>query len=408
MIPVVLFALVTVLILVAIVAVAFGGLGGGGGARRGRTSPAAPAVVTGDAFYVPPKRMPAAAPGTLIRSSPLPAPAGARGWKVLYHSRALDGRDIAVSGVVYAPTGRTPTKGRNVVSWAHGTTGVADVCAPSRFLDPAPGIPGLASYLRAGDVVAATDYEGLGTPGIHPYLVGASEGRGVLDVARAAQELRAAHASDRVVVDGHSQGGHAALFAGEIAAKYAPDLHLLGISAGAPVTDVVAFLDSSRVLDGFKGFPVLAAAGYHAVYPHAPLDALFSPAAVEHIGDANQQCDLNSQFAGADYPVLVASAVRVAPWAGLFRRNSPGHHRSKIPILIWQGESDPLVPAAKTAKYVRRVCALGDSITAYIYANADHSSVLTAARTDVEHWIAARFAGRPTRGCKTVHRSSAT
>ena len=188
----------------------------------------------------------------------------------------------------------------------------------------------------------ATDYEGLGTPGIHPYLVGASEGRGVLDVARAAQALRAAHASDRVVVDGHSQGGHAALFAGEIAAKYAPDLHLLGISAGAPVTDVAAFLDSSRVLDGFKGFPVLAAAGYHAVYPHAPLDALFSAEAVE------------------------------------------------------------------TAKYVRHACALGDSVTAYIYANADHSSVLSAARTDVEHWIAARFAGRPTRGCKTVHRSSAT
>ena len=49
-------------------------------------------VPTGDAFYVPPKPLAKAKPGTIIRSTPIAAPAGARAWKILYHSRAVDGQ----------------------------------------------------------------------------------------------------------------------------------------------------------------------------------------------------------------------------------------------------------------------------------------------------------------------------
>ena len=119
--------------------------------------------------------------------------------EVLYHSRAVDGHDIAVSGVVVAPTGKAPRGGRVVVTWAHGGVGLADVAhlrsrPTSRPARPAfasatrdPLIPMLQTFLDAGYVVAATDYEGLGTPGLHPILVGESEGRGVLDAARAAR-----------------------------------------------------------------------------------------------------------------------------------------------------------------------------------------------------------------------------
>jgi hypothetical protein len=55
--------------------------------------------------------LPHAAPGTVIRTAPYRAFKGARGWKVLYHSRALDGRDIAVSGVVVSPDGTAPSGG---------------------------------------------------------------------------------------------------------------------------------------------------------------------------------------------------------------------------------------------------------------------------------------------------------
>jgi hypothetical protein len=138
--------------------------------------------------------------------------------------------------MVAAPAEAAPGDGRDIVSWAHGLTGLQDRCAPSRgfrffghdFYELAPDIVG------EGYVGVATDYEGLGTPGMHPYLVGASEGRGVLDIVKAAQQIEEAGASDRVVVWGLSQGGHSALFAGEIAPSWAPELEVLGVAATAP------------------------------------------------------------------------------------------------------------------------------------------------------------------------------
>src|SRR5690606_37645715 len=98
--------------------------------------------------------------------------------------------------------------------------------------------PGINEMLSRGFIIAATDYPGLGTVGPHPYLVGVSEGRAVIDSVRAARELREAHAGDRFVVWGHSQGGQAALFTGELSASYAPELKLLGVAAAAPATDL--------------------------------------------------------------------------------------------------------------------------------------------------------------------------
>ena len=139
------------------------------------------------AFYAPPQPLPAGAPGSLIRTEKVTGvpgvPAGATVWRILFHSRSIYDHDIAESGYVVVPSGKAPAGGRPILSWAHGTTGFAGICAPSLFTSQGGVgpylVPGLADYLRAGFVVAATDYEGLGTPGIHPYLLGESEGRGV-------------------------------------------------------------------------------------------------------------------------------------------------------------------------------------------------------------------------------------
>ena len=56
--------------------------------------------------------------------------------------------------------------------------------------------------MAAGSIVAATDYEGMGTPGPHPYLVGISEGRSGLDAALAARQIPGAEAGDRLGVMG--------------------------------------------------------------------------------------------------------------------------------------------------------------------------------------------------------------
>ena len=133
----------------------------------------------GAAFYTPPSPIPGKRHGDLIWS---------RGKLVLFRSNAVSGAPIAVSGTVALPKGKAPKGGWPVITWAHGTTGIADQCAPSRLNVPATS-PLQDRWLKAGYAVVNTDYEGLGTPGVHPYLIGTSEGRGVLDIVRAAQQL---------------------------------------------------------------------------------------------------------------------------------------------------------------------------------------------------------------------------
>lgn len=363
---------------------------------------AAPAVPRkgpdGDAFYRP-GRVKSGRPGDVIWATPIISPAGSRAWKVLYHSQAVDGRDVAVSGVVIAPTGKTPAGGRPVVSWAHGTHGLADVCAPSRALDTTYRIPGVKDLLRTGDVVVATDYEGLGTPGEHPYLVGQSEARGVLDIVRAAQQLPGVDASpSKVLVYGHSQGGQAALFAGQIAPTYAPELHLLGITAVAPVTDVTAMLPAATTVSPLLAYVVMASVGFKAAYPQIDLTHVLTPATMAGLGVVDQKCsddlvDLYAQETPGQ--VLVASPAADPVFASLLARDVAGQVPTAAPMLVVQGDKDLLVNKSITDGFVRRVCAGGDHVDYRVYPGQDHVGARDASVKDVQAWMAARVAGVP-------------
>ena len=147
---------------------------------------------------------------------------------LLYRSTAVDGSTVAVSGDVAVPKGKAPKGGWPVISWAHGTVGIADACAPSKVGTQANyDSPLLNSWLKAGYAVVRTDYEGLGTPGPHPYLIGVSEGRSTLDMVRAARKLNPDIGS-KLVIAGHSQGGQAALFAASLSKRWTPELKLAG------------------------------------------------------------------------------------------------------------------------------------------------------------------------------------
>ena len=133
-----------------------------------------------------PDPLPEGRPGDLIASEQV-AVDGLDGtlWRVMYLSESMAGEPIAVTGMIAVPDGAAPEGGWPVVTWAHGTTGIADTCAPS--LDPAALDPLANKLLAQGYVVTATDYEGMGTPGRHPYIAGESEGRGVLDIVKTAR-----------------------------------------------------------------------------------------------------------------------------------------------------------------------------------------------------------------------------
>ncbi|HET8756339.1 MAG TPA: lipase family protein [Solirubrobacteraceae bacterium] len=166
----------------------------------------------GAAFYTPPKHLHGKHGGLIWarRQKGSDALKGARrNTLLLYRSKGLSGSLTAVSGSLAIPKGKPPKGGWPVITYAHGTTGSADACAPTRGYDAGSLVsyayPLLKRWLKAGYAVVRTDYDGLGTPGVHGYLVGRSEGGSVLDAVRAARAFDH-RLSKRFVIAGHSQG----------------------------------------------------------------------------------------------------------------------------------------------------------------------------------------------------------
>jgi pimeloyl-ACP methyl ester carboxylesterase len=362
----------------------------------GAVAGAAPTASTSTDFSTPPSPLVKRAPGTIIRSEAISAPAGAKAWRILYHSRSVDGRDIAVSGVVVAPSGAAPKGGRTVVTWAHGTTGLADQCAPSKAADAASEIPYVGPLVDDGYVVVATDYEGLGTPGVHPYLVGESEGRSVLDAARAAKAFRAAGGDNDVLVAGHSQGGQAALFAGELASSYAPDLHVLGVAAAAPAADVEQILPLEGNITGGAGYLVMGIEGFHAAYPQADPASVLTPDALAKASIVATACSGDVQDAYATSPsVLAQNPLAIPAIKALLHQNSAGNRPAGAPLLIAQGTADTTIPKILTDAFAKKACAAGDTVDYRTYDGATHGSVIVAAQDDILAWLADRAAGKP-------------
>ena len=171
-----------------------------------------------------------ATPGALIRTEPtafyldpvrlVQVPAHAT--RIMYASQDAQGRPIAVTGTVLTPTAPWTGGGeRPVISYAVGTQGAADRCAPSRTLSTGvqyEGV-GITSLLSRGHAVVVTDYEGLGTPGTHTYMVREAQAHAVLDAVRAAAQVSGSGvtATAPVALAGYSQGGGASAAAAELA-----------------------------------------------------------------------------------------------------------------------------------------------------------------------------------------------
>jgi Secretory lipase len=348
-------------------------------------------------FYQPPAPLPAGRPGQLIREESLAAPAGYAAWRILFHSRDVAGRDIAVSGFVVMANSPAPAGGRPVVAYAHGIRGLARLCAPSNVTEPLAGLANFAPLLKRGAVVVAADYPGLGAPGPAPYLVGVSEARSVLDAVRAARQLAAVRAGRRVIVFGDTQGGQAALFTGQIAASYAPELRLLGVAAENPPTDLAA-LETHAAATPFAVESLLeAAAGYSAAHPPASLRAILTARGRADLGLLHSECD--DQFGRATTGQAVSAAfsknpLTTPPWSTGLAADSAGRARTAAPILITQGAADQVYPARITASFVRRICKLGDTVDYRTYPQTGHA-VTIASAPDVLAWIAARLDGRP-------------
>jgi acetyl esterase/lipase len=327
---------------------------------------------------------------------------GATAYRVLYRSTGLNGEPIAVSGTVIVPAGPKPPGGWPVVAWAHPTSGIVPICAPSLAVFKFEQIQGLRDMLRHGYVVTATDYPGLGTPGPHPYLVGVSEGRAVLDSVRAAENL-VGESGAPAALWGHSQGGQAVLYAGLLAARYAPDLHLVGVAAAAPATDIGTLMQDDESTGGGKNLLAMTLWSWAHVYG-APMDAVVDPAALPTINRLAQSClespvDIRPRKRDANALqrrfLSVDNLTQIEPWRTLLARNTIGTLPPSLPIFIAQGEDDQTVRPQVTQSYVSRLCAAGSRVSLMLMPGVGHGAAAMKSTLAAVDWMADRFAGDP-------------
>ncbi|WP_293881839.1 alpha/beta fold hydrolase [Sphingomonas sp.] len=352
--------------------------------------------------------VPAWAAGEIVSSTSIAgAPAGAAAYRIRYRSRDKDGRPIVVSGAIIVPAGPAPAGGRPVVAWAHGASGIAEGCGLSDKPALFTQIPGLGGLLAAGYVVAAPDYQGLGNPGPHPFLVGIASAHSVLDSVRAARAFPGAKASARFALWGESLGGFSVLWSGKLAARYAPELTLVGVVAAAPPTDLKANLTGGSNAAVRAFLTSYAAQSWSQVYS-VPLTSVVRPPTARLITAIARNCVSLDGFALRTKVGMLRLAHQLrnvdlsqSPrWAALMQQNSVTPAGLTMPLLIVQGSADVIVAPAVTRALVDQLCARRATVQFVSIAGGDHVSVAKRSATQTLDWLGDRFASKPARaGC---------
>jgi uncharacterized membrane protein HdeD (DUF308 family)/acetyl esterase/lipase len=358
------------------------------------------------AFYATPRGFDAT-PGTLLRRQVIdPFVEGATTYRVLYTSRDLAGTPATASGLVIVPDDPpVPDGGRPILAFTHGTIGVARSCAPSLLEGRyAEQMWGLEAFLDAGWIVTAPDYLGLGSEGSHPYLVGQTAAENTLDAVRAAIGLAGEQASSRFAVAGHSQGGHAALFAGQQAPAYAPELDLVAVAGLAPASELASFIEANDGTTFGNLLGAYAVVAWDRAFDDIDATDIVDPAVqpiVERLADAcvatgPEAIALLTDAELLQLGFLVSPIWQTEPWASRIIENTPGAEVIDAPLLIVQGTEDVLIRADIQRRFVARLCEAGQQLEYREFTDVGHLGVDDTADDYVVQWLTDRLTGPPT------------
>jgi len=385
-------------------------------------------------FYAPPVPLPEGQPGDLIRTEPsripaavdFPAALPATATRLMYRSTNARGAAIAVTGTYIAPT--TPWTGpgpRPLVSYAVGTHGQGDQCAPSRLLNEylyrervldlflEYELLIIQRMIKRGWAVVVTDYEGFGTPGVHTYVNRLSSGHAVLDAARAALRLpdTGLDPEGPIAFYGYSQGGAATGSAAELAPTYAPELAVVGTYAGAPPADLsglLPFLDGS-ITAGILGYVINSAIASYPEFADTIHHAM-TPDGEDLLAKTQNQClaetmaNFGMRHVQRYFAVDVAIAPTQEPFKSLFDLQRIGRLKTAAPVLIVSNRYDPLVPHGPANQLGRDWCAQGGDVEFFVNEQPplfnkmilNHAFPIVVDAPKALQWIADRFAGLPT------------
>ena len=379
------------------------GVSGAAGAVTPEDIPAPPGLPS---FYSVPQPLPSGPAGTLIKYEVVPDAnlVGATLYRVMYKSVGPRRSLVPVTGMVAVPEGSPPRGGWPVVTWGHGTNGMADVCAPS--LTGSSQIPGANQLIAAGYAVTASDYQGEGTPGLMPYVVGASAAKDTVNIVMAAHELPSVSLSSSYVVWGHSEGGQTAMFS-LYDHRYAPHLKLRGVVAGAPPSQF-PYLYNFLVTSPFDYYLLMVAGSYNSYYgsTRAPLHKIMTPPAVALVPALDQGCSsyvmgvVDATVAATPHRTLAdlipQNPFAVTKWGKLLAKNDPESfsRRTSVPLLIIQGGNDEQIPVVSTQLLQSHLCQIGQPTERWVYSGQSHAGVITPSFTDMLHWIGDRFTSK--------------
>ena len=256
--------------------------------------------------------------------------------------------------------------------------------------------------MTAGWVVVATDYSFAENGGPHPYLIGEGEARAVLDSVRAARQMSDLSLDKRMVMWGYSQGGHAALWAGIIGPRYAPDLEILGVAAIAPAANIKNILAMNVAAD--KRFGPYIALSYSRFYPEITFEQALRPEALDAARQIVNLCGfvppedperIQALAATFDGPALATSSNKALQ--ARLEQNTPDG-LIKTPVVIAQGLSDTVVPPSATDSYVEERCSAGQRLEYWTFAGRDHLTIVqrgTPLEELLIRWTTERFANEP-------------
>ena len=357
------------------------------------------------AFYKTPKSISSSKPGDLLRQETFTGyllPEGAKAVRILYHSLSADRHDVVTSGVVLIPAGTAPANGWPVIAWAHGTSGVAQMCAPSLQKDVYYGEEGLMPMVRAGFAVVASDYHGLGTYGQHQYVNKLAQTNDVIYSIPAARKAVPA-LGKKWVVDGHSQGGLAAWGVAE-AQSSLNDADYLGAVSVAGALQLKAAL--SQMASGNAGaasfylpFMAFAAgASNNTGIKFESADMLTGPALQKYADVTKNGCWFHAYASFLDVgpkPLLKPTWSDAAALQHLFKVDQLAELPVGKPLFVIGGEGDLSVPFAMLKDTAQRACRNGVQLTFRSYPGLDHDPVMDQSTPDQLNWIRDRFAGKP-------------
>lgn len=355
-------------------------------------------------------------PGTLLRLEQYggPTPQGATAYRILYSTTRADGSLAVASAVVVVP--ERPSDRSTVLAWQHGTTGVARQCGPSlgdnAITDEA--VPGIQGAIDRGWTVVATDYPGQGTDGRYPYLIGEGEGRATLDGIRAAQQLTDVGTFDDVLLWGHSQGGHASLWAAQLAGTYAPELHITAVAALSAASDPLQLakdiLATQSPLSAIVASFVLVP--YADEYPSLSLSDVTHPGGLALAQSMASRCAIDS-VALVSYLVMLGVQfdsplftidLEQGPSHDLLVENIPSGDFT-APLFLGQGTDDEAIPIEIQRAFSERVCDAGHDVTVHEYPGYSHMGVIAADSPlpgDLYAWADEVLAGETPNTCAAL------